>query len=93
VAFRELENYGLILPAPPASVPVTLDKVAARFGTRLHVAFEIDSLSVRKDLPRDGKHFSVMPMLAVKDESGEWPATLLRDREVTQQHLAETPAR
>ena len=68
VPFTDLASYPLILPSRPATLPITLEKLAARTASQINIADEIDSLDVTKDLVKSSGGFAILAPLAFRAE-------------------------
>lgn len=68
IPFAELAKLPLILPSQPHGLRLLVDKIAAEADLTLRTAFEIDALSVIKDLVESGIGFTILPSAAVHRE-------------------------
>lgn len=64
-----LKQTALILPSRPHGLRVLLDEVAAKHDVELDVQFEMDALSLIKDLVEDGVGSTILPYVAVHRET------------------------
>lgn len=74
IAFRALEDFGLIFPSAPHPIRSLVETEAARRGVRLNVVLEIDAVSSILQLVAEGYGHAVVPHTVVR-------AGLLRDGE------------
>jgi DNA-binding transcriptional LysR family regulator len=70
VAFPELHAFPLILPSQPDGLPTQLEKLAARTGSKIVIASEVDSIGLAKDVVRAGAGYTILPLLAFAAEAG-----------------------
>lgn len=68
IAFQDLGAFPLILPPPPAELPIRIEKLAARTACRIHIAHAIASLDVTKDLVRSGMGYALLSPLVFRDD-------------------------
>jgi LysR family transcriptional regulator, nitrogen assimilation regulatory protein len=68
IDFRALRGYPLVLPGVPHSLRRLLDSMARSRGVRLNVAYEVDSLTVSKQLARAGSAYSILAEGAMHEE-------------------------
>jgi len=68
VAFRALAGVPLVLPARPNGLRAMLDQLSRRHGVRLDVVMEVDSAPGMKDVSLSGHAYTLLPLMAVKDE-------------------------
>jgi DNA-binding transcriptional LysR family regulator len=71
ITFKELANLPLVLPAAPNGLRSILDQYARQKGVSLNVALEVDTLSAMKDVALTGVAFTILPLLAVRQEVSE----------------------
>jgi LysR family nitrogen assimilation transcriptional regulator len=69
VKFTELGDYPLIVPSRPAGLPIMLEKLAARMASRIHIAHEVNSLRLTKDLVKAGVGYAVLSPVAFAAEA------------------------
>jgi DNA-binding transcriptional LysR family regulator len=68
VPFKALAGVPLVLPAVPNGLRATLDHLARRHGVRLEVVMSVDSSGSMKDVARSGHAYTLLPLMAVKEE-------------------------
>lgn len=68
VAFRALAGVPLVLPARPNGLRTMLDQLSRRHGVQLDVVMEFDSAAGMKDVSLSGHAYTLLPLMAVKDE-------------------------
>lgn len=65
---RDLEHLPLILPNPQHWIPRLLARASFQCGIRLEPVFQVDSVSLIKEMVRSGLGCSVLPGAAARDE-------------------------
>ncbi len=65
---RDLAEVPLILPNPRHWIRRLLARAAFQRGVRLDAGFQVDGVSVTKDMVRNGLGCSILPAVAVRDE-------------------------
>ncbi|WP_051954114.1 LysR family transcriptional regulator [Xenophilus azovorans] len=68
VRLSTLARLPLVLPGHPNGLRVMLEDAARRHRLQLHVAMEVDSIAIQRDLVAEGDLFTVLPFYAVVDE-------------------------
>ncbi|RAU48158.1 LysR family transcriptional regulator [Pseudomonas sp. RIT412] len=68
LTFREVADLPLIAPAFPHADRRVLEQAAAQHGAHLHVALEVDSVSLTKELVAAGHGYAVITQTAVQRE-------------------------
>jgi LysR family nitrogen assimilation transcriptional regulator len=68
VNFRALAGVPLVLPSAPNGLRVMLDQLSRRHGVRLQVVMEVDSSVSMKSVALSGHVFTLLPLMAVKEE-------------------------
>src|SRR5690606_6830651 len=68
ISFRTLAGLPLALPSPTHGLRRVLDAAAAKHGVRLHVDYELDTLSLMKEVTVAGIAHTVLAMPAVMRE-------------------------
>lgn len=68
VPFTALAGVPLVLPAVPNGLRATLDQLSRRHGVRLQVVMEVDSAGSMKDVALSGHAYTLLPLMAVKEE-------------------------
>lgn len=68
IELSELVKFPLILPSRPHARRLLVDNVASKNNFAIIVDFEINALSVIKDLVEDGAGFTILPYSAVYKE-------------------------
>lgn len=68
VPFKALAGVPLVLPATPNGLRVTLDQLSRRHGIQLDIVMEVDSSGSMKDVALSGHAYTLLPLMAVKDE-------------------------
>lgn len=68
VSFRALAGVPLVLPSTPNGLRTMLDQLSRRHGVRLDVVMEFDSAAGMKDVSLSGHAYTLLPLMAVKDE-------------------------
>jgi len=68
VTFRDVAELPLIAPAFPHADRRVLEQAAAQHGAHLHVALEVDSVSLTKELVAAGHGYAVITQTAVQGE-------------------------
>jgi LysR family nitrogen assimilation transcriptional regulator len=71
IEMSKLEHLPLVLPSRPHGLRLLVDEVAAKHGLKLQVNFEIDALSLIKDLVEDGAGSTILPYVSVHRETIE----------------------
>jgi LysR family nitrogen assimilation transcriptional regulator len=66
VAFRALENVGLIFPSAPHPIRSVVETEAARRGVRLNIVLEIDAVASILELVAEGYGHAVVPHTVVR---------------------------
>jgi len=69
IALSSLKEIALILPSRPHGLRLLVDEVAAKHDIELNVNFEMDALSLIKDLVEDGVGSTILPYVAVHRET------------------------
>ncbi|WP_315714991.1 MULTISPECIES: LysR family transcriptional regulator [unclassified Bradyrhizobium] len=69
IGWRELAGLSLILPSLPHSNRRLIEQAAIQNGTRLNVAFEVDSVSMTKAMVRRGLGATILAHAAVVAEA------------------------
>jgi LysR family transcriptional regulator, nitrogen assimilation regulatory protein len=70
VPFKALAGVPLVLPSTPNGLRVTLDQLARRHGIQLDIVMEVDSSGSMKDVALSGHAYTLLPLMAVKEELG-----------------------
>lgn len=65
VAFRQLENLPLILPAAPHSIRSLVEKQAARLKMRLNVVLQVEGAQFIVDLVHRGHGYAILPAFSL----------------------------
>lgn len=68
IAFKSLENVPLVLPSAPNGLRQILDQMSRRHGIQLNIVMEVDSAASMKDIALSGHAYTLLPMMAVKEE-------------------------
>jgi LysR family nitrogen assimilation transcriptional regulator len=68
VPLKELGAYPLAIPTGQHSLRRLVDTMAVRYGVKLNIALEVDSLSVAKMAIEDGHYFAVLAPAAIHQE-------------------------
>ncbi|NNU43370.1 LysR family transcriptional regulator [Ramlibacter montanisoli] len=68
VPFKALAGVPLVLPSTPNGLRVTLDQLSRRHGIQLDIVMEVDSSGSMKDVALSGHAYTLLPLMAVKDE-------------------------
>jgi len=68
VAFKVLAGLPLVLPAVPNGLRATLDQLSRRHGVKLDIVMEVDSAGTMKDVALSGHAYTLLPLMAVKEE-------------------------
>jgi LysR family nitrogen assimilation transcriptional regulator len=68
ISFKELENVPLVLPTVPNGLRTNLDHLSNRYAINLKVVMEVDSSSSMKDITQSGLAYTLLPLMAVKEE-------------------------
>ena len=68
VAFKALAGLPLVLPAVPNGLRATLDQLSRRHGVKLDIVMEVDSAGTMKDVALSGHAYTLLPLMAVKEE-------------------------
>lgn len=68
VPFKALSGVSLVLPSVPNGLRATLDQLARRHGVQLQIVMEVDSSGSMKDVALSGHAFTLLPLMAVKEE-------------------------
>lgn len=68
VPFRALAGVPLVLPSTPNGLRATLDQLSRRHGIALQVVMEVDSSGSMKDVALSGHAYTLLPLMAVKEE-------------------------
>jgi LysR family nitrogen assimilation transcriptional regulator len=69
-SLAELATARLILPSGRYNVRRKLDDIAFRHGLQLQIIMEVDSITLIKTLVQRGVGSTVLPLLAVREETG-----------------------
>lgn len=87
--FRTLANLPLVLPSTPNGLRATLDMLGRQHNIWPNVVMEVDTLTAMKDVAMSGHAFTLLPLLAIKDEldAGKLAATQI-DRPVIRRTVA-----
>ena len=65
VAFKQLENLPLILPAAPHSIRSLVEKQAARLKVRLNVVLQVEGAQFIVDLVHRGHGYTILPAFSL----------------------------
>lgn len=68
VAFKALAGLPLVLPSVPNGLRATLDQLSRRHGVKLDIVMEVDSAGTMKDVALSGHAYTLLPLMAVKEE-------------------------
>jgi len=68
VPFKSLAGVPLVLPSLPNGLRATLDQLSRKHGVRLQVVMEVDSSGSMKDVALSGHAYTLLPLMAVKEE-------------------------
>ena len=68
VPFKALAGLPLVLPSVPNGLRATLDQLSRRHGVKLDIVMEVDSAGSMKDVALSGHAYTLLPMMAVKEE-------------------------
>ena len=68
VAFKALAGLPLVLPSVPNGLRATLDHLSRRHGVKLDIVMEVDSAGTMKDVALSGHAYTLLPLMAVKEE-------------------------
>jgi DNA-binding transcriptional LysR family regulator len=68
VPFKALAGVPLVLPSTPNGLRVTLDQLSRRHGIQLDIVMEVDSSGSMKDVALSGHAYTLLPLMAVKEE-------------------------
>lgn len=68
IPFRALAGLPLVLPSTPNGLRATLDMLGRQRGVWPDIVMEVDTLTAMKDVAMGGHAFTLLPMLAIKDE-------------------------
>lgn len=68
VPLKALSGLPLVLPSTPNGLRATLDQLSRRHGVRLNIAMEVDSAGSMKDVALSGHAYTLLPLMAVKEE-------------------------
>jgi DNA-binding transcriptional LysR family regulator len=70
VPFKMLAGVPLVLPSVPNGLRTTLDHLSRKHGVQLQVVMEVDSSGSMKDVALSGYAYTLLPLMAVKEELG-----------------------
>lgn len=92
VSIELVETTPLILPSHPHGLRELVDQVSRKHGFSPVVAYEINALSIIKDLVEDGTGWTMLPYTAVLDEvnQGRLKAFRIKDQPFSQTVVLET---
>ncbi len=68
VSLKELTALPLILPNPRNELRAVSERLSAKYKTRFHVKYVIDSIYILKEMVRGGHGYTIMPVSAVMKE-------------------------
>lgn len=68
VPFKVLAHVPLVLPSVPNGLRATLDQLSRRHAVHLDVVMEVDSSGSMKDVALSGHAYTLLPLMAVKEE-------------------------
>jgi DNA-binding transcriptional LysR family regulator len=68
ISFKDLANVPLVLPTVPNGLRTNLDHLAHRHAISLKIVMEVDSSSIMKDISQSGLAYTLLPLMAVKEE-------------------------
>jgi len=68
VPFKALAGLPLVLPSVPNGLRATLDQLSRRHGVKLDIVMEVDSAGTMKDVALSGHAYTLLPLMAVKEE-------------------------
>jgi len=71
ILFSALADLPLALPCTPSGFRSVLDQHARQQAINLDVALEIETLSAMKDVALSGAAYTILPLLAVREEVAE----------------------
>lgn len=89
VAFAELADLPLVLPAVPNGLRLLIDETASRLGIKLNIVLEADSLGTQKDVIERCGCYSVLSPQAVfaERQAGRLSASPIRDPVLSRQAI------
>jgi DNA-binding transcriptional LysR family regulator len=70
VPFKMLARLPLVLPSVPNGLRTTLDHLSRKHGVQLQIVMEVDSSGSMKDVALSGYAYTLLPLMAVKEEMG-----------------------
>lgn len=68
VSFKALAGVPLVLPSVPNGLRATLDQLSRKHGVQLQIVMEVDSSGSMKDVALSGHAYTLLPLMAVKEE-------------------------
>jgi DNA-binding transcriptional LysR family regulator len=68
VPFKALTGVPLVLPSLPNGLRAALHQLARRHGVSLDIVMEVDSSGSMKDVAVSGHAFTLLPLMAVKED-------------------------